>query len=92
MLKDLLVFNKIDVLRSSSIKSVTDDSVMVATPQGETKIKTDTLMLAVGYHSQRDLFDSMSDSKKIVYNIGDSLKVRNIMNTIWDAYFLAREL
>jgi len=65
---------------------------MVATPQGETKIKTDTLMLAVGYHSQRDLFDSMSDSKKIVYNIGDSLKVRNIMNTIWDAYFLAREL
>ena len=92
MLKDLLVFNKIDVLRSSSIKSVTDDSVMVATPQGEKKIKTDTVMLAVGYHSERDLFDSMNDSNKIVYNIGDSRKVRNIMNTIWDAYFLAIEL
>ena len=49
-------------------------------------------MLAVGYHSQSDLFDSMNDSKKIVYNIGDSRKVRNIMSTIWDAYFLAREL
>jgi 2-enoate reductase len=92
MLKDLLVFNKVEVLRSSSIKSVTDYSVMVVAPQGEKKIKTDTVMLAIGYHSQRDLFDSMSDSKKIVYNIGDSCKVRNIMNTIWDAYFLAREL
>jgi 2-enoate reductase len=92
MLRDLLVFNKIDVLLSSSVKSVADDSVMVVTPQGEKKIKADTVMLAIGYHSQRDLFDSMSDSKKIVYNIGDSRKVHNIMNTIWDAYFLAREL
>jgi 2-enoate reductase len=92
MLKDLLVYNKIDVLRSSSVQSVTDDSAVVVTPQGEKKIKTDTVMLAVGYHSQRDLFDSMSDSTKIVYNIGDSFKVRNIMNTIWDAFFLAREL
>jgi 2-enoate reductase len=92
MLKDLLVFNKIDVLRSSSITTVTDDSVKVKTPGQELEIKADTVMLAVGYHSQRDLFDSMIDSNKIVYNIGDSRKVRNIMNTIWDAYFLAREL
>ncbi len=92
MLKDLLVFNKIEVLRSSSVKSVTDDSVIVLTPQGEKKIIADTVMIAAGYHSQRELFDSMSDSGKIVYNIGDSRKVRNIMNTIWDAYFLAREL
>lgn len=92
MLKDLLVFNKIDVLRSSSVKSVTDDSVMVATPQGEKTIKADTVMLAVGYRSQRDLFDSMNDSRKIVYNIGDSRKVHNIMNTIWDAFLMAREL
>jgi 2-enoate reductase len=92
MLKDLLVFNKIEVLQSSSVKTVTDNSVMVETPQGEKKIVADTVMLAVGYHSQRDLFDSMSNSTKVVYNIGDSRKVRNIMNTIWDAFFLAREL
>lgn len=92
MLKDLLVFNNINVLRSSSVKSVTDGSVTVKTPEKEIEIKADTVMLAVGYHSQKDLFDSMVDSNKIVYNIGDSRKVRNIMNTIWDAYFLAREL
>jgi 2-enoate reductase len=92
MLKDLLVFNKIEVLQSSSVKSVTDDSVLVSTVNGDRSITAETVMLAVGYHSQRDIFDSMSDSRKIVYNIGDSRKVRNIMNTVWDAFFLAREL
>ena len=53
MHKDLLVFNKIDVLQSSSVKSVTDDSVMVVTSQGEKKIIADIIMLAAGYHSQR---------------------------------------
>jgi 2-enoate reductase len=92
MLKDLLVFNKIDVLQSTSVKSVSDNSVMVETLDGEKTIVADTVMLAVGYHSERDIFDSMINSNKIVYNIGDSRKVRNIMYTIWDAFFLAREL
>jgi 2-enoate reductase len=92
MLKDLLTFNKIEVLRSSSLKSVSDDSVMVETLNGDRSIIADTIMLAIGYHSQRELSDSMIDSRKIVYNIGDSRKVRNIMYTIWDAFFLAREL
>lgn len=92
MLKDLLVFNKIDVLRSSTVKTVNKDSVLVETPDGEKKIKADTVMLAVGYHSETGLFDSMTDSSKVVYNIGDSLNVHNIMNAIWDANQIAREL
>ena len=34
----------------------------------------------------------MKDSNKIVYNIGDSRKVHNIMDAIWGANQLAREL
>jgi 2-enoate reductase len=64
----------------------------VKTPSGEKNIKADTIMIAIGYQSQKSLFDSMMDSSKIVYNVGDSLKVRNIMNTIWDANQLAREM
>jgi 2-enoate reductase len=92
MLKDLLVFNKIELLRNSTVKTVTDDFVLVKTPGGEKNIKADTIMIAIGYQSQKSLFDSMMDSSKIVYNVGDSLKVRNIMNTIWDANQLAREI
>jgi 2-enoate reductase len=92
MLKDLLVFNNIDVLRSSNVKSVDDDSIMVETPKGDKKIIADTVMIAAGYHSEKGLFDSMTDSNKIVFNVGDSRKVHNIMYTIWDANQIAREL
>jgi len=92
MLKDLLAFNKIDLFCGSTVKTVNDDSVLVETPEGEKKIKADTVMLAVGYHSETGLFNSMKDSNKVVYNIGDSLKVFNIMNAIWDANQIAREL
>jgi 2-enoate reductase len=34
----------------------------------------------------------MKNSGRIVYNVGDSRNVHNIMYTIWDAYQLAREL
>jgi hypothetical protein len=44
------------------------------------------------YHIAGVLMVWMTDSSKIVYNVGDSLKVRNIMNTIWDANQLAREM
>jgi 2-enoate reductase len=92
MLKDLLVFNKIDVFCNSTVKAVNDDSVTVKTPRGEKEIKADTVMVAVGYHSEKGLYDTMKDSNKIVYNIGDSHHVHNIMHTIWDANQLAREL
>jgi 2-enoate reductase len=49
-------------------------------------------MIAVGYHSQKDIYDSMKDSRKIVYNTGDSRKVHNIMDAIWGANQIAREL
>jgi len=92
MLKDLLVFNKVDVLINSSVKTVNETSVAVKTPSGEIEINADTVMVAVGYHAQHYLYDAMRDSGKIMYNIGDSLAVRNIMNTIWDANQVAREL
>jgi len=92
MLKDLLVFNKIDVLCNSTVKAVNDTSVTVETPKGKKEIKADTVMLAVGYHPQKGLYNTMKDSNKIVYNIGDSRHVHNIMHTIWDANQLAREL
>jgi 2-enoate reductase len=92
MLKDLLVFNKVDVLCNSSVKTVNDTSVVVKTLMGEIEINADTVMVAVGYHAQHYLYDALRDSGITIYNIGDSLTVSNIMNTIWDANQVAREL
>jgi 2-enoate reductase len=92
MLKDLLVFNKIDVYRSSTVEAVNETSVTVKTPEGIKEITADTVMVAVGYRSQKSLYDTMADSGRLVYNVGDSRSVHNIMYAIWDAYQLAREI
>ena len=92
MLKDLLVFNKIEVFCSSSIKTIKDASITVVTPNGEKELKADTVIVAVGYRSQKELYDTMVDSNKVVYNVGDSRNVHNIMYAIWDANQLAREI
>jgi len=92
MLKDLLVFNKVDVLRNSSVITVKETSVVLKIPDGKRVIKADTVIVAAGYHSQHYLYDAMRDAGKITYNIGDSLTVSNIMNTIWDANQVARAL
>jgi len=38
---------------NSTVKAVNDDSVTVKTPRGEKEIKADTVMVAVGYHSEK---------------------------------------
>jgi len=92
MLKDLLVFNQIDVYCNSTVMAVSDTSVTVKTPDGEKEIKADTVMVSIGYRSNTSLYDTMTSSNKVVYNVGDSRNVHNIMYAIWDAYQLAREL
>ncbi|SEW03717.1 oxidoreductase [[Clostridium] fimetarium] len=92
MLKDLLVFNEVNVYCNSSIKMIMDDAVSIETQNGGKEIKADTVIVAVGYSSQKGLFDTMTDTNKIIYNVGDSRNVHNIMYAIWDANQIAREL
>ncbi|MBC8014452.1 MAG: FAD-dependent oxidoreductase, partial [Sporomusaceae bacterium] len=92
MLKDLLAFHKVGIYPSSTVITVDDASVKIKTPEGEKEIKADTVIISVGYRSNSSLYDGMTASNKIVYNVGDSRNVHNIMYAIWDAYQLAREL
>ena len=92
MLRDLLAFNKVDVFVNARVEAVNESSVMVKTPEGEKEFKADTVIVAVGYRSNSSLYDSMRTSNKIIYNVGDSRNVHNIMYAIWDSFQLAREL
>lgn len=93
MLKDLLAFHKIGVYLNSKVQSVKDGNVVVETSEGQQTLKADTVMVAVGYRPDTSLYDELaSETGMLVYNIGDSREVHNIMNAIWDAYLLAREI
>lgn len=92
MLKDLLIYNKVDIYRKSKLTQVNDHSVTIETENGTKEIDADTVITAVGYHSNNELQQSLQDLSIPVYNIGDSRKVDNIMNAIWDAYEVARSI
>jgi 2-enoate reductase len=92
MLKDELAFNKMPVYESSTVDSVQDSSIVLNTPQGKKELPADTVMVAVGYRPDTSLYDSLRDGTQLLYNIGDSRHVHNIMQAIWDGYQLAMNL
>lgn len=92
MLKDLLIYNKVEINTSTKIINLTENGVLVADEKGEREIKTDSIILALGYNSNKDLYNEIEDIDIPFFNIGDSLDVDNIMKAIWDAYEVARKL
>ena len=90
MLKDLLVFNKIPTLTGSSVTGAADGGYIVKTPEGEKIVAADTVICAIGYASNRSLYDEVKTKIPYVHTLGDANKVSNIMYAIWDAYELAR--
>ena len=92
MLKDLLNYHHIDIKCSTKVTAV-DENFVTAENNGESQsIKADTVILSVGYESDRELQLQLMDLDIPVYNVGDSRNVRNIMHAVWDAYEVSRML
>lgn len=52
----------------------------------------DTILAAVGYTSERTLYDGLGEAVPETYLLGDARRVSNIMYAIWDAYEVARHI
>lgn len=92
MLKDLLVFNNIPALTGSSITGKSKDGYIVKTPEGEKTIAADSVICAVGYASQKSLYEEVREEIPYAHLLGDAEQVSNIMYAVWDAYELARNI
>lgn len=92
MLSDLLAFHKVDILTGSSVTGKKDDGYLVAAPDGEKIIKADSVICAVGYMSEKTLYDEVKESMPYVHLLGDAETVSNIMYAVWNAYELARNI
>lgn len=91
MLEDLLAFNNVTIHTNTMVMSV-DEKVTVKNSEGSYDIEADTVISAIGYRENKDLYEELKEIDIPVHNIGDSQKVRNIMYAIWNAYELTREL
>ncbi len=82
----------------TKVVEVIDDKVIVDTPDRKTKeiqrveIPCDTLVMAVGYKPNYELYEKVKNCGITVYNIGDSEKVGKIITAIRSADDLAMKI
>ena len=55
-------------------------------------IRADTLVLAVGMKTQRELLDNLEGKVPSAHAIGDCVEPRNILNAIWEACRIAQHI
>jgi len=92
MLRDLLTFNKVELITNTCISKVTDTGAVVTSNGEEKLIPADSIIIAVGFRSRNTLFEELKYDYSKIYNLGDGKKVRNIRAAIWDAYEVARSI
>ena len=83
----------------ASTASVTDDgsathsvSVIASDGSGQSTIKADSVMIAVGYLPNKCLYDSAKSAVPEAHAIGDCVDPRKLINAIWEGFGVARVL
>ncbi|HEX3026958.1 MAG TPA: 2-enoate reductase, partial [Clostridia bacterium] len=70
-----------------------DGSILqVETAEGVQSVEADTVILAVGYTSENELYEQLRDEVPEIHLLGDARRVANIMYAIWDAYEVASHI
>ncbi len=92
MLTDLLDYNNIEVITNATLQSVEDKNVVISTENGEKTIKADNIITSIGYKSNDKLYNELKYDISDIHLLGDAKQVEDIMNSIWDAYELARSI
>jgi len=90
MLRDLLHFHKVQIKTEASLLAVDDTGVTIRIKEDVETIAADSLIVAVGYEPDRNLWEEIRKSSFDSYLLGDARVVRNIMNAIWDANEVCR--
>ncbi|CAG9000377.1 MAG: Cinnamate reductase [Candidatus Celerinatantimonas neptuna] len=92
MLLDLLNAQQVNIQTEHQLVSA-DNSIIccrnIATDQIE-EIQADSIISAIGYQSDNQLYQQLRTDIADLYLIGDARQVQNIMYAIWDGFEVAR--
>lgn len=92
MLEALIPFNNIDVYTSSKVEGYRDGKLTVKCGEETKEIACDSVILAVGYKEENELYKQLEFEVPEIYLLGDAKKVSNIMYAIWDAFEVANHI
>ena len=89
MLEKLIPYQGITVITGTTAKEYRDGQLSL---ENGTKLQCDSVILAVGYRENSQLYGLLEPTVPEIYRIGDARKVSNIMYAIWDAFEVASSM
>ncbi|PYG90268.1 2-enoate reductase [Ruminiclostridium sufflavum DSM 19573] len=92
MLERLIPFKGINVLTDTKVIKTTECGALIETGGKTKEIPADSIVLAVGYNSEKTVYEQLKYDIGELHLIGDARKVSNIMYAIWDAYEVAKNI
>ncbi|OAA91833.1 FAD-dependent oxidoreductase [Clostridium ljungdahlii] len=84
----------IDLLNMYNVKTITNNSLLEVTDKGavlinnkfkKQEVSADTVTIAIGFKSDRELYNKLNGKITDLYLIGDAYQAANIMDAIWSA-------
>jgi len=88
LLKDLLVYNKANIVTSAKITEVTGSGLHYEKDGAIQNLKVDSIITSVGYNVRNDLKEKYENVPN-VHVLGDAAFVGNLKNVVWGAWDLA---
>lgn len=86
MLIDLLRTHNINTITGNSLLEVTDEgAVLISNKFKKQSVAADTIIISVGFKSDRKLYNKLHGKITDLYLIGDAYETANIMDAIWSA-------
>lgn len=92
MILELLEHHQVEIRLQTKLQEIREHEIVVETQGAIQELASDCTILALGYRSNRSLYDQILLKAKDIYNIGDSAHPKDIMEGIWDAYELCSHL
>ena len=92
MILELLEHHHVDIRLQAKLKEIRENSNVIEADGNDQELESKCTILALGYRSNRFLYDQILLKAKDIYNIGDSAHPKDIMEGIWDAYELCSHL
>lgn len=85
MLHQMLQHPNISFKTSSKLVKIDDQSVTIQTSEQEEIVPCDNVVLAMGFLPNTAIYNSLKDKINIV-NVGDSVKVRKVLDAVHEAH------
>ena len=102
MLRELLRYHNVPAYLSSSVEEITENEVIIKTPDGRITVPADTVIMSVGYTPDKRFVPDKKDKaqakkdpsakKTPVYFVGDCDKVGSLKTVIKQAYDLVQKI